>query len=173
MREEYSAVFNHFIRIFNIYGGVKSITTSPFFHVSVIVSFAIQELHDNQWKWYDVSISCLPSIIGMSLTGYALILTFGSDQFRDAIRGKESNGHDSEKGSDKASPYISASSSFAYVLFFQVISLIFSVLLKSINIHGMVPDFIGTWLLIYSLTLVIAVTLNTFFLSYMYDKMPK
>lgn len=103
----------------------------------------------------------------MSITGYALILNLGSDTFRDAIRGESKN------SKNELSPFMITSSSFAYFLIIQATTLTFAMICSAIKANNIFIAFIGTTLLIYSIILTVASILNTFFLSRLYDKMPK
>ena len=150
--EAYSNLFKELNKLWLVYGRRKAIFTSPFLHISLFISLLIILFTDSTtYTWYGTCIACLPSILGMSITGYALILNLGSDKFRDVIRGE------SDSWKDKPSPFMVASSSFAYFLVIQATTLIFAIVCSAMEIKN----------------IFVTLVLNTFFLSRLYDKMPK
>ena len=165
--EAYSNLFNELDNLWIAYGRRKAILESPFLHTSILISLIIVFFKDNDYQWYTLCTTCLPSILGMSITGYALILNLGSDTFRDAIRGESKN------SKNELSPFMITSSSFAYFLIIQATTLTFAMICSAIKANNLFIAFIGTTLLIYSIILTVASILNTFFLSRLYDKMPK
>jgi|GEM_PF-5781463 len=170
--EDYSVLFKQFLKIYEIYGGNHSLVRSPFLHIAITIALLISLFTDCKEKWFEIAMSCLPSIIGMSFTGYALILTFGNEQFREALRG-DINKEEHPSQDKVSSPYIQLSSTFAYFLIIQVIALIFAIICKYLMIKNILITLVGITLILYSLLLVIASSINTFFLSCIYDSMPK
>ena len=165
--EAYSNLFKELNKLWLVYGRRKAIFVSPFLHISFFISLLIIAFKNDEYKWYNICTACLPSILGMSITGYALILNLGSDKFRDVIRGA------SDSWRDKPSPFMIASSSFAYFLIIQATTLIFAIICSAMELTNVFVTLIGTTFLIYSISLTVASILNTFFLSRLYDKMPK
>lgn len=72
--------------------------------------------------WWEMPISIMPSFLGFTLGGFAIFLGFGSDSFKTFIANS-----DHEK-----SEYLSVSSSFLIFVIFQIISLIYSIIAKSL-----------------------------------------
>ena len=166
----YSEFFKEFKRVFTIHGGTSNLVYSPYMHLSVLLGLAIHTTSDAEWRWYNVAISVLPSLIGMSLTGYALILSFGSESFRDAIRGPSPDKTDID---GDHSPYIITSTGFAFFLTIQICSLLFAILCQAAAVSQSIILLIGLISFIYGLLLAIAAVMAAFFISRMYDTFKK
>lgn len=154
--------------VYKAYGGRKNFLHSPYLQIACILALLVTSfgyLCQEDWKWYEMPLSALPDIVGFSLAAYAIVLTFGSVKFQDAIRGSE------EK--NKFSPYIKLSAGLAHFVLAQIIALIFAAVGEAADASFFLIAFIGTWLFLYSLCLGVASTLSVFFLSRMYDGMPK
>ncbi|WP_156939580.1 hypothetical protein [Desulfocurvus vexinensis] len=147
------------------YGGVKDFVESPYLVLSVLFALLVCFFRSNEWVWYNQALSVLPDLIGFSLGGYAVMLAFGDRRFQDAVRGKCSDG--------TSSPYLRISATMAHFVLVQIITLLFSVCCSSANLANPVLNFLGTLMFIYSILLGISATLSIFFMSRMYDNLPK
>lgn len=75
------------------YGGCSELLSSPYLHVAIILS-----LPGAWWApgaWPDKVESIVPSLLGLSLAGYAILLALGSGDFFERIRKPKSNGRPS------------------------------------------------------------------------------
>lgn len=154
--------------VYKAYGGKKSLIKSPYFQIAFALAILVSAfgfLCQEDWKWYEMPLSALPDIVGFSLAAYAIVLTFGSAKFQDAIRGSEKK--------DEFSPYIKLSAGLAHFVLAQVVALVFATVGEAADTSFFPIAFLGTWLFLYSLCLGVASTLSVFFLSRMYDNMPK
>lgn len=161
--------------LWQAYGGLKGLLCSPYFWSSAAATVVIQCFAVENWKWYTTSLAVLPNLLGFSLGGYAVLLAFGDGRFLDAMRGPEPD--------EEYSPYLQASASLAWFVLAQILALIVSVFFEFTvstprpgsaweTLQG-VGFFLGCWLFVYSMFLSLAATLSIFFLSRMYDLLPK
>lgn len=115
LKNSYCGVFNIFSRYWLAYGGCKEVLFSPYFHIAVLLTLALNHSWING-EWWNTAITILPSLIGFSLGGFAIWLGFGDEKFRHLIS------HQGE--SEKASPYIELSATFAHFIVIQLVALI-------------------------------------------------
>ena len=161
---------NKVFRYFRYYGGIKEILRSPYLIYSTIFSLFLFPIWTNE-NWWELVIIIQPSIIGFSLAGYAILLTFGNEEFLKLIRGRREE--------NETSPYMMLSSTFFHFLFIQIIAIFAAILFKSFyhpipclvihcfgkigidiikinNVLKLLFWFIGFTIFIYSLSLAIA-----------------
>ena len=150
--------------LWQIYGGWRTFICSPYLWIAFIITIILSSSKHCDWRWYEKAIGVLPDLLGFSLGGYAVMLAFGDKNFLNAIRG--------EREDEEHSPYIITSTSLAYFVIIQIITLILAVVYDALYMKHTILNFIGCWIFIYSLLLGFAATLSIFFLSRMYDKLP-
>ena len=92
------------------YGQSKALFKSPYLYTAIVITFIFYPLWTKPY-WWDVVINILPSIIGFSLGGYAILLSFGNESFQKLISGIGENG--------SISPYMELSASFVHFLIVQ------------------------------------------------------
>jgi hypothetical protein len=127
-KSAYSGVAALFKKYWQAYGGAKAIYSSPYFHLSIVITI----ISYGTWikpDWVNLPISVLPNIIGFSLGGYAIWLTIGDEKFRSAISG------DSDEG--KKSPFYIVNATFVHFIFLQIISLLYSLVVNSSPISSL------------------------------------
>lgn len=108
-------------------------------------------------------LSVLPNILGFTLTGYALLVSFGNDNFMKEVTIQEDEGY---------SFYQHFSSIFAWSIIIQAsalfVAFVFSIIAdfhitsKHSGFYNLFAFFLLTFLSIYSLLLVIRLVLNVF-----------
>lgn len=149
-----------------IYGGWRMLCSSPYWHLSLLLTICSYK----QWtgaQWQDTVTSVMPNLLGFTLAGYAVILSFGDEKFRVLI---------SQKGRFKYSPFLSYSTTFLHFVIIQSISLIFAITYKSTD--GMqIPwilryglSVIGYWIFLYSLCFAVAAGLAIYKLGRAFEK---
>lgn len=116
-------------RYWKNYGGIKAILTSPYFHISIILTILTLPFW---WieKWWDNSLSIIPNILGFTLGGFAIFLGYGNDKFRSLMACEDEKGY---------SPYMEVVSSFLHFVIIQICSIIISLIAKSLD---MIPNLI-------------------------------
>lgn len=151
---------------FDVYGGWRTICSSPYWHISFLLTVCSYK----QWtgdKWHETVTGVMPNLLGFTLAGYAVILSFGDEKFRVLI---------SQKGTYKHSPFLGYSTTFLHFVIIQSISLIFAILYKSIDgfeiscivRYGL--SLIGYWMFMYSLCFAVASGLAIYKLGRAFEK---
>ena len=74
---QYKGAFKIFRKYWSLYGGTKAILTSPYFHVSLLLAVICSPYP----KWQESTLTIVPSILGFSLGGYAILLAFSNEKF--------------------------------------------------------------------------------------------
>lgn len=108
------------------YGGWKAILTSPFTWLALVITF----LSYSFWsvdKWIDTPIGILPNLLGFNLASYSIWLAFGNQKL-NRILSKVKEG-------DTYSKYMEINTSFIHFILVQIICLILSISLKTINFN--------------------------------------
>lgn len=138
---------NSIFNLFRIYGGSKRIFTSPVFKLSFIISTLILilvfivNLFFNDRSTYlalmliiDLSLSILPTLLGVSFAGYAILLTVGDKEFVKVLIDNEV-----DFPKIKPSTYQKIISVFAWSVFVQAFSLVLFIVIRIIvNIIGLI-----------------------------------
>jgi hypothetical protein len=112
-----------FQRYWAAYGGLRSITRSPYFIISVIlgmfcIPWALEE------PWWEKVIDVVPNMLGFTLGGYALLLALGSETFQKLIA-----------KAGKNEPVLRGiSASFMHFILIQSFALVFSIMIMAL--HG-------------------------------------
>lgn len=109
-------------RYFRSYGGRDALVGSPYLHVSLVVALALFGIW-GQRSWWEIPIGVLPNILGFSIGGFAMFLTFGDERFRNASAGTKKVG--------KPSPLMIFSSTFLHFIFVQVAALLLALVARS------------------------------------------
>jgi hypothetical protein len=108
------------VRYWRAYGGWRAFAYSPYLHVSLFLTAATWKIWSRE-EWWESVGAVIPSLLGFSLGGMAIILSFGGERFLQSISGRE----DGEK---EESPYIAVTAAFAHFVLVQVLSLLVSIL---------------------------------------------
>lgn len=150
-----------------VIGGWRAIYSGKDFWAAAVVTVLCTRLwYATPW-WADV-ISVTPSLLGFTLSGFAIFLSFGSDDFKTAISSSD----------ELKSPYVSTSAAFMAFVFFQVLALLYAMCAKALafdpgpclsktHIQNLTPagDALGFLLFVYSLMLALRAALRIFRLS--------
>jgi hypothetical protein len=123
---QYGGVKDIFHTYWSAYGGLKALFTSPYFHLSFVITFLLFPLWTEAGWWADV-ITVLPNIIGFSLGGYAIWLAIGDEKFREIISGDEEDEKDGTY-----SPYIQLNAAFVHFILVQFIALLTAFFAKAV-----------------------------------------
>ena len=140
------------------YGGLKAIFTSPYFIISILFSIIIFTFSDSKEKWYDMPLSILPNLLGFSIGAYAVILVLGNGDFWKYIALDKKN-----------NLFMQINGSFVHFIFIQVVTIIFSIICKTLSLESAPIYFIGITLLIYAILTAFAATLAILELSKYYQ----
>lgn len=134
------------------YGGWTALFCSLYLWTSVIISICICYLNSDlpeKWSWTEAVRNIVPSVLGFSLGGYAMLVGFGDEKFLNALRSKGE--------AEKASPYMKVNASFLHFIFIQFLCILFSTIAEAVNLkNNICIYFIGTTLFFYSLFTIIS-----------------
>lgn len=157
----------------NISGGWSYALRALDFKICVVLSLLCFPFWTTP-GWWDTSISIIPSLLGFTLSGFAIFLGFGSDSFKSMITSEN----------EAKSEYLSVSSAFLIFVLFQIVGLIYAVVskalwfpapsfLKFISLISPyinpIVGFIGYFLLIYSISLGLRAAIRIFRVSRWYN----
>ena len=159
--KQYRGVAKTLREYWSIYGGLRALIGSPYLHVSVIVSMLVY----SAWKpdpgeLFDLIFTIVPSILGFSLGGYAILLAFGDDHFRQIISGPDKDG--------RASPFMEVNAAFIHFIVVSTLTLILGVVGSAIDVSGCVV-FVACVLLIYSIACALASAFAIFTVAGCFD----
>ena len=119
---------------------------------------------EKRWDWQGTVIATLPSILGFSLGGYAILVGFGDAAFFSIICKKMAE--------EKYSLYMRVNASFLHFILVQCVALIYAVLAKALHIDGIILfSFLGTTLYIYALGVIISTCFSVLNLADWFDTM--
>ena len=179
--EDYKNTFEIIYKYWNINGGWKSLISSPYTFVSIL--FLIFTWHTwTETRWWTQVISVMPNIIGFSIVGFAIFMSFSDIRFISVIAGNSNHKKDEQ---DEISPYIRMSSKFLHFILMGVLSLMFAILRAGLNfpmplymLHiEPVPDILfyigncfGYWMFLYAICLAAGTGFALFRISTWYDK---
>lgn len=123
--QSYSGVFSIFRRYWDLYGSFESLLYSPYFHISILITFFLYPYWSEN-PWWEMPIGILPNMIGFALGGYAILLSFGDEKFLQFIAEKD-------EYSDR-SVFLVVSATFAHFIVVQITALIVALIAKSTNV---------------------------------------
>ena len=174
----YGGVFSIYARYWRAYGGTSALVRSFYLHATI----AITLICANAWMtagWWDQVTSVLPNVLGFTLGGFAIFISFGDEKFRQLLA-------EPEGGIDDETPtaYVKLCSTFVHFILVQIAALLFAILAKALYfpwpsapacfqaalpwVYG-VTGFFGYALFIYSLTSALAATMHVFRIASMYE----
>jgi len=172
------------VRYWKSYGGYRAIARSPYFHFSLLFTIISYSIWRDE-KWWDISISVIPSLVGFTLGGYTVFLAFGDEKFRNILVGATKDG--------ETSPFMAFNSTYVHFIIMQIVSIFLALLAKSRPIQNLpesviylfesyIPQFsiirlsLGTafWFLgylsfIYAIALTIAATFGIFRMAHWFE----
>lgn len=174
--KQYKGVLKGLGQYWSAYGKLAALISSPFLHSAALLTMLCFPLW---WAkdWWDKSLSILPSVLGFSIAGFALLLGVGNDRFRSLLGVKrEGRNH---------STLSKTSAGFFHFVLIQALALAvaliasgrpLSVMLaaldasellgaKILHITAKLFRFTGFFLLCYSLMTALAATLSIFRLA--------
>jgi hypothetical protein len=181
IKKQFQGTRNTWGLYWELYGGLSAIFTSIYLWGALIFTILCAPLwlkntplclYDTPlWiqvgeriAWFNLCNSVLPSILGFTLGGYAILLAFGGNDFMKVIAGQ------SEKEGGKRSPFMKINATFLHFIIIQVIALIFSIFCLAWNIRTGIVAFIGFFLFSYAITIALAAAFSILRLTDWYDQ---
>ena len=129
----YQATRSIYARYWSAYGGITALLRSLYFHLAVLLTAILW----GQWTkegWWDLPLSVLPNVIGFSVGGYALLLSFGDEKFQNLMARAEVRG---------SNAFIDLCASFTHFVLMQFLALLIAIVAKGIFIEP--PNWTGDW----------------------------
>lgn len=152
--------------LYRNYGGWRSLVKSEYFWLALVLSGACWRIGVDE-KWTDLARSILPTLAGFSIAAYAIFFAVLDERARNALRAPAP-----ELGN--RSPLLILASSISHAVFIQISALLTAVVFPSKplpyvrdlgvanDITNLVASFIGLFLTIYGVVLVLAAVLSIF-----------
>lgn len=131
-----------------MFGGFWGLLRSTYFWGSLVLTLIYPDLwrciKDGEPIWADVAIDIIPSLLGFALGGMAIMLSFSSGRFLEAVR----------QGGKENSYFMKMIASFFHFSIVLTASLVIAVI--SQTFHHVALSFVGVWMTYYGVTLVVA-----------------
>lgn len=127
----YVGVKSIFSRYWRSYGGFRAMVRSPYLHASLVL-LAITGHFWLTEKWWEQPLSILPNLLGFSLGGLAMFLSFGDEKFRSILT--------ENTEVEQPSPYMELCSTFVHFIVLQLGSLMFALVARSLDFTYEWPD---------------------------------
>lgn len=170
----YSGILEILDRYWKAYGGVKALITSGYFHLSILLLALTFPFWLHQ-AWWNQPISIIPNLLGFSLGGLAMLISFGDEEFKRIIAQKSEN--------SKVSAYVSLVASFVHFILLQLLALLYAVVRNALNFEYSWPSALtaaikvatacfsglGYLIFLYSLTSMIAAVFAIFRVTGWYE----
>lgn len=174
----YKGVFGIYGRYWRAYGGFTALVRSIYLHAAIVLA----AICANAWLtpgWWDQVTSILPNVLGFTLGGFAIFISFGDEKFRRLLAEQ-----DEDEGEDAPTAYIQLCATFVHFILVQILGLLFAIIAKAMYfpwdrapkafmellpwLNGVV-GFSGYTLFIYSLTSALAATMHVLRIASMYE----
>lgn len=165
VKSEYSFIkkdFNDYIKYF---GKLSDIIITPYFHVAVIISFLVIFFGQDAKIWTETALNTLPDILGFSIGGYAIIITFGDEKFRKFLVDTEID--------NQKSLLLVVNGTFIHFILCQTIAIILAYICSSFDIENYTINFIFSIPFSYSILFCIAIAFEIKTISSWYRKFLK
>lgn len=165
----YSGLREVSTRYWTAYGGTKALIRSPYLHIAALVLLTSYHYWSTT-SWWEQPLSIIPNLLGFSLGGLAMLLSFGNAEFQKFISEKDEN-----SPSDPTA-FIEVSASFVHFMLLQLASLLLATIFNALDFYAPWPPRIrpildignvvlsgfGYLLFLYSITAMIAAVFAVF-----------
>lgn len=179
--KQYIGLHKVFKKYWSVYGKWRALLCSPFLHASTFLTILCAPMWWNA-NWWERSLGIVPSILGFSIAGFALLLGVGTDRFKLLIATRDPK---------KAySTLTTTSASFFHFILLQVASVVIALIASGrpiawladlfpyLNLRSSLIlliasktfRFMGFFLLSYALLTSVAASLSIFRLSTVFSK---
>lgn len=162
-------------KYWKMYGGFSEFVRSPYVHVSLVLTLLCTDVWMNR-RWWEMVSSVIPSMLGFTLGGLAIFLSFGDEKFKERIAGAAPN------ETKEHSPYMGLVNTFMHFVLVQACALLWSLIADALHFDlpwnqvakitryfGLVGDFLGFWMFLYGLCLSVAAVIAIFDMTSWYD----
>lgn len=120
----YRSPFTTLQQYWRNYGGFAALLTSPFLHAALVMAL-VCALWPPSTSWAERTIAVIPSLLGLTLAGYAILLAIGSEKFLKRL---------ARPGNAKKSVLENLSTSFLHFVLVQAAALMLALIAESLAI---------------------------------------
>lgn len=156
-------------RYWSAYGGTNALVRSPYLHLAFLV-LLISSHYWTRSSWWEQPLAIIPNLLGFSLGGLAMLLSFGNAEFQKFISEKD------EDSQVAPTAFIEVSASFVHFMLLQLAALLVATIFNALNFYLPWPEVLrplvnmgtillsgaGYLLFIYSITAMIAAVFAVF-----------
>ena len=160
--EEYKFLSKDISDYFIYFGPIRDILYTPYFHLAVITALFISLFSQCPNGWSSIALSVLPNILGFSVGGYAIIITFGDDEFRKFLAKTTTN--------DGKSILLVINGAFMHFIISQTLAIFLAYINQSLAITNFMLNFLMSIPFPYALFFCIAITFEIKTISKWYKK---
>lgn len=157
-----------FLRYWEAYGGTKALIMSLYLWIAFILAvfvLLINWINNSDWDWQQRIFDTIPSVLGFSLGGYAILISFGDAEFKRRIREKRKDSN--------VSLYMRVNASFLHFIFVQFLCLVYTIITESLGIAWDFPfNFFGILIFLYAMLTVVATSFAVLRLAAWFDSLP-
>lgn len=163
LTKPYDGFRKSFLLYWENYGGFTSLIRSPYLHFALIFTFLALPFWTTEHDplWYEVSLAIIPSILGFTLGGYAILLAFGDERFRQLISGKEKD--------DTSSPFMGVNSTFVHFILVQVVAILAAIFASAWQLKSGIFALFGFFLFSYSILTAAAAAMAVLRVAHWFD----
>jgi hypothetical protein len=155
--KQYASFAQVFYVYWAVYGGVRALVLSPYFHISLFVSAICYPLWWGSSEGANITLGAIPNILGFSIGAFAVILSFGQNSLALLKNPEETQ-----------SKYLGVVSSFVHFILVQSLALIIALIGRAWPLT--VIGALGFVLLVYSIALAVAASMRLFRLARIYNQ---
>src|SRR5690606_16219578 len=101
---------------------------SPYLHVSIVI-VAISAHYWITARWWEQPLSIIPNLLGFSLGGLAMLLSFGNAEFQKFISQRDS------EASVEPTAFIEVSASFVHFMLLQLAALLTATMFNALDFY--------------------------------------
>lgn len=130
------------------YGGYQALLYSMYLWLSLALALCVTAIPAlvtscNKWDWSSTVLSIVPSVLGFSLGGYAILIGFGGEKFVNLLIKTVDD--------DGTSQYMKVNAAFLHFIFIQFLCIIYASIFKLLDIQNIFIYFFGILFFFYSL----------------------
>ncbi|AKR56286.1 hypothetical protein XM25_10860 [Devosia sp. H5989] len=139
-----------FSRYWGLYGGLRALLRSPYLYCALLVTVLCEPFWtkidpQGESSWAQTSIDIIPSLLGFSMGGMAIMLAFSNATIFTAI---------TQKGKPN-SLFLTVVANFYHFILFQIISIILAIGTRAFpSVRPL--SFFGFWAMIYAILVALA-----------------
>jgi hypothetical protein len=164
-KQSYTGSREVFRDYWRAYHGWPALLASPYLHAAVVLTVLLW----SRWTsagWPDDVLTVVPSVLGFSLGGYAMLLAFGDVKFLQRLAEPEENG--------AVSYYLALNASFVHFIVVQMIAIVLALIGKAYMADPpslwAIPAFLCYLVFVYSIMAALAATFAIFRMASLYGK---